>query len=529
MKFIIKLRNFPDYEIKFPIDWHINPFNNTNWQWYLHCFQYIEPNLKNYWNTKNLSYLRLLEDVVLSWIDEFENSTFEEYPLYVWHDHSTALRAIQFCKLFQFKKLQEKCVFNDDFLFKLNNSLEKHKKFLLTEKYYQKNTNHGMDQAHALFQLGKALDCKLSIQTALKRIKDEYEFAFTSEGVHKENSPNYHTYVLYRFGEIFNDIKYYDQNLCDDFKILAEKAILFIAHILEPHSGKYPIIGDSENIVPVDLSKIDLFKGLSSIKYFNFAKSRGSIGENFYPHKIYPESGYGIFRGIAKNLEFNEQIHLIIKAGSLSRYHYHCDELSFILSAYEEDWIIDSGCYNYDNYDKIRKYVRSRAAHNLPCIYGINDSYAEDRKFSEWKIIDFSEDEYIPFITIINSFYKNIIIKRNLIFYSDKNKFIINDLIENNTEDTHIVHFYFHVPSDKTIRFNNNNIIIISMNKILVLSINSSEIFNIIIKKGKDKNNNIKSITSKVKYEYTSSYCIDILFKLKNTIKTSFEFNFINK
>lgn len=30
-----------------------------------------------------------------------------------------------------------------------------------------------------------------------------------------------------------------------------------------------------------------------------------------------------------------------------------------------EDWLIDSGMYNYNKTDPIRKYMRSRAAHNV--------------------------------------------------------------------------------------------------------------------------------------------------------------------
>src|SRR5690606_20662359 len=95
---------------------------------------------------------------------------------------------------------------------------------------------------------------------------------------------------------------------------------------------------------------------------------------------------------------FDKAFHLIVKAGCSSRYHHQQDEGHINLYAGGEDWLIDSGLYNYISVDPIRRYMRSRSAHNVPLIShaGYSDNF--EHRLKAWKITDFDESQFKPFV-----------------------------------------------------------------------------------------------------------------------------------
>lgn len=180
------------------------------------------------------------------------------------------------------------------------------------------------------------------------------------------------------------------------------------------------------------------------------------------PQRVFPISGYAIFRdGWPENGSWKNMFHIVVTAGILSGYHSHCDDGSFVVYAFGEDWIIDSGMYNHNQKDSIRRYMRSRAAHNIPIIENAIFKDISNR-VNSWEIFDYSEDDRCPFcsIKILNPL--NVCHLRRFHFDARDKIITICDQITQQDDVARRVIFLFHIPNDKKIRVSGKKVIVTS-------------------------------------------------------------------
>lgn len=451
----LKLGVFKEYQIDFSKDfWEDDPFNNRSWQWRLHWFEFLGYVIAYHLKMKDINSLDVGKKYIESWLDKYflKESKFE----FIWHDHATALRAEMVLLYYVYVETfaKEWCENNKPFLQRiiafLNFSLRK----LSEVDFYSKHTNHGLEQSRVLLLLGIFFNDSKARILAVNRLSSELDFSFTEEGVHKENSPGYHQFVLKVFLNIVSRFpKYALGDLEMKFSSIGTKALEFIAHILRP-DGKLPIIGDTE-LLPATDSYANYFGNSSAYQSYLYASSlgrRGVIPENNF--KIYPLSGYAIYRNRwGDKASFKNIVHLILKAGVLSQYHHQQDENNIVLYALGEDWLIDSGLYNYINNDPIRKYARSREAHNIPIIS--NTTYHADFKHrtNHWTL----RHEIVPQKLLIigeNSVLENVLQRREVVIVDTVEEFfnfIVKDEITLLKPTTKTVSFFWHMPNDKKI------------------------------------------------------------------------------
>jgi len=510
---ILKLTSFAPVEWE---NWEADPFNNRSWQWALHWFDFNKHLLAFHYKTRNDEILYKLKELINCWIDTYlynENTKFE----FIWHDHATSLRAEQVLLLLYYLKKYNHLWMTKNFSFvsKLFVTLNVIGKKLEKEEFYSKYTNHGLEQVRVLMLLGLILNNKAWVAISILRLNDELEFSFTNEGVHKENSPGYHQFVFKVFLSIIEEFpSYVLKDLGPKFNDIASKALTYITYILRPDKN-LPIIGDTE-LKPITDSYNNFFSGTVEYENFIYSLSQGRRGVAPLKNNIvYPKSGYAIFRNTWGNdKNFTDSIQLIFKAGCLSKYHHQQDENSFVLYAFGEDWLIDSGLYNYINKDPIRNYVRRRQAHNIPVIS--NTSYDHDdfnHRIDNWSIYDYSEDNFNPYIAATNRVLVTVEHGRRISFDAHRQSLLVEDKVVSIDEKRRDITFLFHFPNDKEIEIQKELVSIASSKKDIKFLISFSvKPETIIIERGVVKGS-VKSVISNISRKYDESQVVKVVYK----------------
>lgn len=544
---VIKLGPFPSVTFNAETIWD-SKHENRSWHWRLNWFSFIPYIISYHAKTKNNTALDLVKKLVVTWINyNISRKEYNPHHEFIWHDHGTALRLEQFIIFFFYIKnnAPDWCEDNSSFLHILTKSFYIHGQCLEEENFYSKHTNHGLEQSRVLLLLSQTIkDQPLSNRwrdISIKRISSELEYCFTAEGVHVENSPGYHIFV---FKVFINMLSEYSPSvlgdLCDKFFLYSEKSLEFIARVLRP-DAQLPILGDTEQISTTD-GYSNMFGKTLAYSYFKYATSKGRNG--LKPNKInkvYPKSGYAIFRDRWHCADdYKNTIHILVKAGCLSQYHHQQDEGNILLHAYGVDWLIDSGLYNYNQKDPIRRYMRSRYAHNVPVIS--MSKYAEEfeHRVNNWCISDFSEDDENPYVSMNINVLKSIeidslkqtqddIFHNRTVSYSRELKTLtVEDNISLPSKASRNIDFLWHIPKDKRIYISNSNILIKDDSGIsLSLKIVSKDPSRVSLLKG-DEDKKFKSFTSIKANTYEESKVIVISFKPELSLNSSFIFSFGN-
>lgn len=509
------LGNFAAIKLVRPIDWQVDPFENRTWQWLLNWFSFISDFIAVDHQEQNDKIIEQVLEFIEDWSATYLDCSLEHPFEFIWHDHATALRAEQ-VTLFIFYVIKHRYEWyknNQYRIAKLFLFLEKHANLLLKDGFYSEHTNHGLEQSRVLLMLSTVMlgfENRAQWQkTAISRINSELRFSFTEEGVHVENSPAYHYFVLKIFLGIISSYKNDELGeLSSNFRRIATKALEYLTHVIQPN-GRLPVIGDTDEYRVGDIFK-DYFAGTIEYENFIYVLSFGKKGEK--PVKTvmyYPISGYVIARnrwGDAGQLQ--DDVQFIFKAGSLSQYHRHQDDGSFILNAKRKNIFVDSGLFNHNRADPIRKYVRSRVAHNVPVIRGgaLQDIWQDIK--SSWSMQLEILNGGIISLNYSSSIYKGFLIQRQ--FAIDFNKSVVNctDSIISDANKPFSAEVLFHLaPELLPIDFSATGGQIFDRNDVVACQFthntNSLPDFQYGI-----KNDCVLSVMSKVKNEYTPNYVL---------------------
>jgi len=281
---------------------------------------------------------RYWDDVIYPIILEIHQAKSEPFFM-AWNDHAYALRTMMLSKLYLLgdQRMQNM----------VGPLLKKAVSFLTNEENYDPQSNHGWDQAKALLVASKLTENDTNL--AIDRFRDELTNAFSSEGVHVENSPHYHVHMMNNLVttiELFTEMDIEDSFVNEMYKI-AESTILYYNVILR-EDGTIPCIGDSHQNPP-KLNNIT--------KNFIEKNTKTDTSVGYYP---FPETGYCYWKDYWGNLS----VYLSLKNSHLSRYHRHDDDLSLTLNIGGIDVFIDGGLYKYEEKDEHRIYLRSPFSHS---------------------------------------------------------------------------------------------------------------------------------------------------------------------
>src|SRR5699024_9828325 len=160
-----------------------------------------------------------------------------------WHDETTAGRLNNY---YEFYKEGYNALSDSD-----KSLLEEEMKFIAEKiaytDFYSGNNNHGMYQDSAILKYAVEFNDTEMIDVSSRRLSEYFVSHFDKDGVHLENSPEYHYHMVESLKEILNR---YNKEQLPSYDMLEEiyvKSADYAQMIILPN-GLIPNVGDSENM-----------------------------------------------------------------------------------------------------------------------------------------------------------------------------------------------------------------------------------------------------------------------------------------
>ena len=388
----------------------------NSYQLYIHSLRVCAELILEYEKTLNIDYLLKVKDIIEAWIN-FSKKKIN--PKMLWTDHPTSNR-VQVIVHFLYYANINNIKYNKK---TYKNILLKHAYILSDPKNYR-NYNHGIMMDRALLVLGNILNKKELYKLGYYRAIDTFWHSFSSQGIHLENSPEYHNMVVKMYNEIERYLNQYNdsfgRNIIGYLKMAQE-----YPKIMMKNDKTLPSIGDS---------------GRGKYKYTKQYKNIFDI-----------EAGISLLQ--------NEQMKMYLTyiCGYSTDTHKHKDDLSITFNYQGKDFFVDPGKYNYSK-SEIRKYIVSEKAHSsfmpLNSNYTIKYSNRFDRKVALTNYLE------TPEYTLVKGEHKDfdnekLILKRTLIMSEKLPLFIIIDESEGNESLDYIQRYNLHEDVVITNQFNN--------------------------------------------------------------------------
>lgn len=316
---------------------------DRNWWWQLQAL----PFLNWYANSFSLQseeertrYLSLCLDAIHNWVNQAKQN--KASPL-VWHDHAAAFRVRNLTNWLVFCHSSGLPLGEEPSVELLGSLIIEHLDWLQEDKHYSKHTNHGFDQAMIALTIASmfASDAfEAYRQRNRERLEDEVTFAFTDEGVHKENSPGYQKMMLGRLKQLRTLAPLGELDVSQMGERYIEKAEAFLRAITLPN-GYLPMIGDTrggdEGLPYEQKEQVDVLN--------------------------YSASGYVVVRGVDG---VGKEFFVLLKSTHESNYHRHDDDMMIYLFYDGEVVLGDGGLYKHQEKDAKRVHLRSHISHSVP-------------------------------------------------------------------------------------------------------------------------------------------------------------------
>lgn len=342
-----------------------------------------------------------------------------------WHDETTAGRLNNY---YEFYKDGYNVLSDSD-----KSLLEEEMKFIAEKiaytDFYSGNNNHGMYQDSAMLKYAVEFNDTEMIDVSSRRLSEYFVSHFDKDGVHLENSPEYHYHMVESLKEILN--RYNKEQLLsyDTLEEIYVKSADYAQMIILPN-GLIPNVGDSKNM------EINLEKYYPS-EIIDQAQSNGRA--------TYYESGYDIVK--------EDDTYLLFRAGYLQDYHHHDDDLSFWL--YKDGNIFtEVGSYGYEYTVPYTNYAKTFHAHNTLIVDSENETETRDVYLLDSKDPNIMSGETHR---IVGTYFK-----RDIHFNDELTEFTIIDFIENKNGESHDYELLFHLDpniSIEVINGKNENIV----------------------------------------------------------------------
>ena len=372
-----RLASYPVIKLD-AIPWEFKGQEQRSWNFHIHSLDMIDSLLKAYSEAQNKTHLEWALSVALDWIHNHVGVSPDNVSPMAWYDMAVGVRAYRLSYLLD--ACENANLLDRTLIELLWNVLLEHQRYLADDKNIIFHNNHGLYQVAGQLAMGRRFSSRSSLmaeayEQGSRRLDDMLDQQFSSEGVHREHSPDYHRMV-------FEALK----GMRDSGLIENEQTLLFVDNIerslswfVQP-SGHIANFGDSDsrllNRKPVTV------KQKWATPEMQFVTSGGEIG--CLPEKesvVFKEGGYFIVRKRASDgqPDYSRYSYLAQTAAFHSRTHKHADDLSFIWSDRGQNILVDAGRYGYvgkvktgsklwlDGYwysDPNRVYCESTRAHN---------------------------------------------------------------------------------------------------------------------------------------------------------------------
>lgn len=359
-----------------PIRWDMDPFEDTNWCLHLNSLRLLDRYYNNYDKKRDAEFLDFPLSIIKDWTNyhiSINDTDLLKSHFFMTDDMTCGIRQLRIAYLVD-KYMAGIYEIESSVLEQLAKTIHFHWTNLAHPKNF-KSTNHTISVVHALMSLLITTDIKsslysewhLSILTCFEHLVHSQ---FDKRGIHIENSPEYHFFVLRLFDELYKS-EWYDGVKQET------KQVLKLAHSsgdwMKLPDGRVLSIGDS-NAKPPMINRNTIIN--------SYALKKNRDIESF----IHPL--YSFFRVINATEQWS---FLAIKSGHMIETHRHKDDLSFLWSESGIDIVVDAGKYAYTR-DKYRQYIKSLRAHNTLLFTKRYFSKGREKE----KEYDFMPDNSIP-------------------------------------------------------------------------------------------------------------------------------------
>ena len=385
-----------------PTDWTADPFKDKNWRFQHHTLRWLNP----------LRWAALAGDeearaewvrVVNSWAESNVPASKTKSD-FAWRDMADGNRAIQL-------SLGAPLVGSEDRWYV--GLLEYHRDWLMDPDHIV-GRNHGLHQHSGLLVVGAVLRDRTAVETAVSRMRDQFESTFDSQGTNDEGSSLYHQHNIVWWSQAWDRAQNEGMTVPVAVAERLESAGNVLAHIAMPN-GQLPQIGES--------ARGKVRSGLSDVT--DFVASEGHKGKAPEEDTLILDRGYISSRsGWGQTRPLVEESHALIRYGEELRAHSHYDRGSLHIYAGGQQWLIDSGFHSYHSVAPENRYLKSREAHNVASIIGRKHDNTAPVELAASRVTD----EYHDF-ALIDRGYGDDELSRRIVYFVKADCWIVSDRV----------------------------------------------------------------------------------------------------
>lgn len=235
---------------------------------------------------------------------------------------------------------------------------------LASQEFYSAGTNHGMYQDLALIVASRHLaNGSRFHDLAMGRLAHYFSNAFTVDGIHQEQSPEYHILVSSHLRHFVDFLEPRDPEAANRLRGIWTKTETYATMSISP-LGKLAPVSDGSNQPVVSSTYAHVYPSAE----FAYARSQGALGSPpIVQQLIASESGVAIFREDWRDLH---SLYLYFSAAYNSDYHKHSDDLSLYVVHRGLEILREAGANGYQMDDPYTQYAFSSFAHNTLIVNG---------------------------------------------------------------------------------------------------------------------------------------------------------------
>lgn len=342
-------RGYPSVDLSSEIPWLMERKEYRSWNFYIHCWDMLDSLLFTFSESNDRVYFDPAYKVALDWVKRYGLSSSESNDAgedtMAWYDMAVGVRSYRLAYIYDVATRLN--VGSEDDRQLMWDSLECHREYLAEDSNIKFHNNHGFYQVAGQLAMGrrfrtvsKKMDATyLQGEQRLFRMINQQ---FSSDGVHKEHSPDYHRMVYETLRALITS----GLLVRDDMLELADRIEEALSWFVLPN-GYIANFGDSDYRLMSRKPKAAIAKWQNPA--MQHAVTQGEVGERPNEEwKLFEEGGYFVGRCSTESPGESAQYSYLAQQGGFhSRTHKHADDLSFIWFDRGRDLLVDSGRYGY--------------------------------------------------------------------------------------------------------------------------------------------------------------------------------------
>jgi hypothetical protein len=338
-------RCYKSLDLKAAIPWKLERPEQRSQNYHIQCLDMLDVLLRAYSHTHDLKYLNPTLPIALDWIEKHSDLQQTDISPFAWYDMSVGLRAYRLAYLYE--AAANAHILGEDVRRQLWLSLEQHANYLADDSNISFHNNHGYYQIAGQIAMGRRLSSisplmAMALEQGRERLQQILELQFSSDGVHREHSPDYHR-MVYDTLKALIDAKLVDNKKTIDFALRIEEALSWFV-LPNQHIVNF---GDSDDRI-VSRNPANTIQKWSTPE-MRFWVSGGIIGKpSIDLYRVFSEGGYWVARKAGSNPNKSEEYsYLALNAAFHSRTHKHADDLSLVWFEHGYNLLVDAGRYGY--------------------------------------------------------------------------------------------------------------------------------------------------------------------------------------